>query len=425
MEKYIENHIKELADENIVAIISQYLQLQKHGSDWIGLCPFHSDHKPSLHISESKKVWKCFACGASGDCISFLMKFLNIGYVEALQVVADRYGIDTQNKPYKATKQPQRVTIPTKENKPTQPQEIGEIPSPFLCKSMKQTGRLFDRLFPYIGTADLKEVWDNYCVGATTDGKEVFWCFTADNVIRYCKVLDYGTDGHRRHGNGSCYALHPTITAYMKKRGLWADNYEPVFKQILYGGHIINDFPDRLVAVVESEKTAVICACLIPTLTWCAVGGKNNLNAEMLAPCKGHSVLLFPDMDARQEWSDKAQQLRTQGFDIQVLEWWQGVEDVGDKYDIADVLMRDAQPIDKFTDEQWEAMACMEDEPQQPTDAQAILDEMCKRNPAIALLVEKLDLVVVGNEDTPTLTPLRAACSTNWQKGGVAVKSPF
>lgn len=307
------------------------------------------------------------------------------------------YGIYTQNKPYKPTKQPQPIVVPITVQKATQPKEIGEIPPHFLCASMKQTGRLFDWLFPYIGTADIAEVWDTYCVGATKDSKEVFWYFTTDNIIRYGKVMDYDTAGHRKHGNGSCYALHPTITAYMKKHGLWADDYEPVFKPILFGGHIISDYPDRPIAIVESEKTAIIGACLIPSLTWCATGGKNNLNADMLAPCKGHTTLLFPDMDARQEWGDKAQRLRTQGFDIQIMEWWRGLDDVGEKYDIADMLMRDAQPIDKFTDEQWDAMAYLEDEPQHaPTEAEALLADIISRNPAVDLLVEKLGLEIVA-----------------------------
>lgn len=404
MEKYIQDRVKQVAEDNLVRVISQYLQLSKHGSDYIGLCPFHDDTRPSLHVSESKKVWKCFACGASGDAIEFVRRYNNgIGYAEALQVIADKFSIDTKETPYKLTKHPQRTNMPITAKKPTQPQEIGSIPMPFLLKSMERKGRLFDWLFSYIGTADIAQVWDEYCVGSAKDGAEIFWYFTADNVIRYAKVMDYDTDGHRKHCIGSCYALHPQIIKHMKKHGLWAQDYEPMFKPILFGGHLIADNPHRIVAVVESEKTAIIGACLVPSLTWCAVGGKSNLNAEMLLPTKGHQTLLFPDMDARQEWSVKAQQLLTQGFDIQVVEWWLGVDGLGDKADIADLLLRDLPVMDKFTDEEWDAMAYLEDEPQptpattqQPqTEAEALLARMIERSPAIGMLVDKLQLEIV------------------------------
>ncbi len=52
---------------NIVDVISQYLDLRKRGQNFVGICPFHNDTRPSLYVSPSKEIYKCFACGAGGN----------------------------------------------------------------------------------------------------------------------------------------------------------------------------------------------------------------------------------------------------------------------------------------------------------------------------------------------------------------------
>lgn len=91
MAKSLREIITEKAD--IVGIISQYVKLTKKGNSYIGLCPFHDDKNPSLSVSPSKKVFKCFSCGAGGDVITFVSKFKNISASEALRTVADIVGI--------------------------------------------------------------------------------------------------------------------------------------------------------------------------------------------------------------------------------------------------------------------------------------------------------------------------------------------
>ena len=62
------------AKAGIVEVISEYVHLTPKGQNYIGLCPFHSDSTPSLTVSPSKGIYKCFACDASGDVINFLLK---------------------------------------------------------------------------------------------------------------------------------------------------------------------------------------------------------------------------------------------------------------------------------------------------------------------------------------------------------------
>lgn len=78
---------------NIIDIISERVVLKKAGKDHVGLCPFHSEKTPSFTVSDVKQIYHCFGCGAGGDVFSFLMKYDGIGFSEAVQLLARRYGI--------------------------------------------------------------------------------------------------------------------------------------------------------------------------------------------------------------------------------------------------------------------------------------------------------------------------------------------
>lgn len=86
-----------LQNTDIVDVISNYLPLQKKGKDYKAICPFHNDTNPSLSISPSKQIYKCFVCGAGGNAFTFLQNYLNISYIEAVKKVAEISGIDASD----------------------------------------------------------------------------------------------------------------------------------------------------------------------------------------------------------------------------------------------------------------------------------------------------------------------------------------
>jgi DNA primase len=88
--------IREAAD--IVETIGGYMQIKKAGKNYTGLCPFHSEKKPSFTVSPHKQLFHCFGCGASGNVISFVMKFESVSFVEALEILAKRFGIKVEKK---------------------------------------------------------------------------------------------------------------------------------------------------------------------------------------------------------------------------------------------------------------------------------------------------------------------------------------
>lgn len=78
----------------ISSVIGSYISMKKSGSAYLSLCPFHSDSKPSMHINDNKKMFKCFACDAAGDSIGFVMKYRNLDFVEALKEICQKQGIN-------------------------------------------------------------------------------------------------------------------------------------------------------------------------------------------------------------------------------------------------------------------------------------------------------------------------------------------
>ena len=97
---------KEMIDEikaknDIVDVIGSYISLNDKNK---ALCPFHDDHSPSFSIQTDKQIYKCFSCGESGNVITFVQKYNNVTFVEALKILADRAGIKLD------------VSVPKKEN---------------------------------------------------------------------------------------------------------------------------------------------------------------------------------------------------------------------------------------------------------------------------------------------------------------------
>ena len=88
---------------DIVDVVSQYVPLKKSGSNYWGLCPFHDDKKPSMSVSPSRGIYKCFSCGAGGDALNFLVKIQNKEYKDVILELADKYGIELPKKFHQAS----------------------------------------------------------------------------------------------------------------------------------------------------------------------------------------------------------------------------------------------------------------------------------------------------------------------------------
>lgn len=89
-----DSHIRQILQAvNIVEVVGNYVALKRRGREMLGLCPFHSDTRPSFNVSESKQIFKCFACGVGGDVIKFIMLREQMSFPEAVRFLAERAGV--------------------------------------------------------------------------------------------------------------------------------------------------------------------------------------------------------------------------------------------------------------------------------------------------------------------------------------------
>ena len=91
---YPDEVVEEVRNKNdIVEVISGYVKIQKKGSNYFGLCPFHNEKSPSFSVSANKQMYYCFGCGAGGNVFTFLMEYENYSFQEAIQSLAQRAGV--------------------------------------------------------------------------------------------------------------------------------------------------------------------------------------------------------------------------------------------------------------------------------------------------------------------------------------------
>ncbi len=86
--------VKQAVD--IVEVVSAHTDLRRQGARWVGLCPFHEERTPSFSVDAGEKLYHCFGCGVGGDTIKFVEEKEGLGFAEAVELLADRYGIELQ-----------------------------------------------------------------------------------------------------------------------------------------------------------------------------------------------------------------------------------------------------------------------------------------------------------------------------------------
>ncbi len=86
--------VKQAAD--IVEVISAHTDLRRQGARWVGLCPFHEERTPSFSVDAQEKLYHCFGCGVGGDTIKFIEEKEGLGFAEAVELLADRYGVELE-----------------------------------------------------------------------------------------------------------------------------------------------------------------------------------------------------------------------------------------------------------------------------------------------------------------------------------------
>lgn len=185
--------------------------------------------------------------------------------------------------------------------KPTPEGPICELPKDIVHKTIRIDGRnhfitFLDSVIDPLVSEGLVYM---YNIGSTKNGKTIFYQEDVKGRIRGGKMILFDpVTGHRDKK-----AIPPVdwVTAMFQKHGFIPQGWK--MTQCLFGEHLLAQYPDRDVYLVEAEKTACICAGLMPDTVWLATGGKTQLG-ERLNVLRGRKVVAIPDFDAIESWTE-------------------------------------------------------------------------------------------------------------------------
>ncbi len=337
---HIQQDIKDRID--IVEVVGSFLPLRRTGSRFKALCPFHDERTASFHVTPSKGIFKCFGCGKSGDTIHFLMEHKGISYPDALFWLANHYGIPLEGN---NTTQPPRRFEPRIIQPPLPPSFIDTT---IFQKSLSgyEGNNLVQWLCSKLGSAEVMEAVKAYQIGTAKHGSTTFWQVNIEGKAGSGHVIAYPTNDHHRIQTVFPNWVHSLL-------GL-SDEIKYNWVKYWFGEHLLAQFPTRKVAIVESEKTALVASIYLGQLgfVWLASCGKDGLtNRDKWKVLQGREVVLYPDLsppDTKGEtpfqyWTSIAAERKLCGYNVSINEFLETRADEFErtqKWDLADFLLR-------------------------------------------------------------------------------------
>jgi hypothetical protein len=189
--------------------------------------------------------------------------------------------------------------------RPVTPQQkpVSFIPVEVFKASLKahETNHFVQFLINLFGVEVASQLVSRYFLATSKhwNGATVFWQIDTQGKVRTGKIMLYSPTTGKRVKNLE-------LPVYWVHKALKQPEFE--LRQCLFGEHLLID-KTKPVAIVESEKTAVIASVYLPQFIWVAVGSLTNLNAEKCSILKGRTVTLFPDLNGFEKWSSKAKEL--------------------------------------------------------------------------------------------------------------------
>lgn len=177
-----------------------------------------------------------------------------------------------------------------------------------------------------------------YQLGVTRAGDVIFFQIDIEGRCRTGKIMKYDPEtGHRAKDEGTKGRIN-WAHSLMKHSGALSEDWE--LTQCLFGEHLLVKYPDKPVALVESEKTAVICSAMMPEYVWLATGGKSQFN-ERLNVLQGMDIVAFPDVDGYEAWVQKAAVLPCLGIKVSDILQKNATDEEREQHiDIADWLIK-------------------------------------------------------------------------------------
>lgn len=361
MPKISDDIIRAVTDAaKIEDVVGEFVHLRRSGVNLTGICPFHDDQhdgnfivRPST-ISEKNhgNTYRCFVCDAKGGPVQFLMNAERMTFPDAIRWLGKKYCIPVDDVPVNWTPPPPKPTPPA-------PKPMDPFPRELVRSTMNvaNSQNIFVYWLQHLPWDDeqrarLQNTMWQYCLGGWNDGRVVFWLIDHTGKPCTAKLMKFYPIGHPKFGHRDKES-HP---GWMHNQQGLRDIYQPDEHQVekpLFGAHLLKKYPQAVVNVVESEKTALVMANYYghpEQQIWLACGGLNHLQLDSMQPLidQGRKVWLWPDRDGVEDWQKLADKLGSEKVQVYTRFFntcWQDAD--GEKADAADIAVRMMQTGDK------------------------------------------------------------------------------
>lgn len=233
-------------------------------------------------------------------------------------------------------------------------------------------------LFDHFSDEQIRNVTENYALGATKSKEVIFWQIDIQGKVRTGKIMQYNSQTGKRlkHESRAIDWVHNKL----KKGGKLPDSFN--LQQCFFGEHLLKIYPDKFVGIVESEKSAIIASCIVPDMIWLATGNMNGLSIEKCNVLKGRDVMLYPDLGAFEKWSLKVVEIQKQ---------------CGCKFSISTLLEDEATDTDRdngldIADYIIVELKSKKTIPEIQSYFRPVLQSMIDKNKALLIFINKLGL---------------------------------
>ena len=258
------------------------------------------------------------------------------------------------------------------------------IPDKYVAASLKFTKHsdLTKWLLTFIDPLIVEGLTDLYRLGVTSAGDVIYFQIDIKGRCRSGKIMKYDPQTGHRIKDESTPGKVTWIHSILKRRKLLPSDWE--LTQCLFGEHLLTEYQDHKVILVESEKTALIGCAFMPQYTWLSTGGKSNINSEKLSVLRNREVIAYPDRDAIDQWKEKLSifpNIR--------------VSDLLGRYAEADGLPENADLADWIISHQCRTDSAVPNDSCEPCESSEPWQRILE-NENVRLLIEELDLELVS-----------------------------
>ena len=184
------------------------------------------------------------------------------------------------------------------------------VPCKYLTRFLSLNSNFVRFLSNHFSDLQIVEAANNYLLGATRQEEVIFWQIDINGKVRTGKIMQYNPQTGRRvkHKSGAINWVHHKLKIC-----------NPSFSdfnlsQCYFGEHLLRLYPDKPIAIVEAEKTAVIASMIYHDCNWIAAGNLNGINVQKSKVLQGKNIILYPDAGCFEKWNKKKDEIRNEIF---------------------------------------------------------------------------------------------------------------